>query len=63
MRHADRLVDEIRKPFAFENKQLALDASIGLAIFPDDGTELDPLIEKADQAMYAIKRTRKTHRA
>jgi len=63
MRHADRLIGEIRKPFSFEDNQLALDASIGVAIFPDDGTELDPLIEKADQAMYAVKRTNKTHRA
>ena len=61
-RHADRLANEIRKPFSFEGKELALDASIGLALFPDDGIELDTLIEKADQAMYAIKRTRKTHR-
>jgi diguanylate cyclase (GGDEF)-like protein len=60
--HADRLGDEIRRPFAFEDNQLALDASIGLAIFPDDGTETDALVEKADQAMYAIKRTRKTRR-
>jgi diguanylate cyclase (GGDEF)-like protein len=63
VRHADRLADEIRRPFSFEDTQLALDASIGLAIFPDDGTETDALIEKADQSMYAIKRTRKTHRA
>ena len=62
-RHADRLADEIRRPFAFEDNELALEASIGLAIFPDDGTETDALIEKADQAMYAIKRTRKTGRA
>jgi GGDEF domain-containing protein len=46
-----------------EGKRLALDASVGVAIFPDDGNELDPLIEKADQAMYAVKRTHKTHRA
>ena len=63
LRHADRLASEIRRPFSFEDNQVALDASIGLAIFPDDGTDLDALIEKADQAMYAIKRTRKTHRA
>jgi predicted signal transduction protein with EAL and GGDEF domain len=57
------LANEIPQPFSFEEHQVALDASIGLAIFPDDGTELDALIEAADQAMYAIKRTRKTRRA
>jgi diguanylate cyclase (GGDEF)-like protein len=60
--HTDRIADEIGRPFSFEDSQLALGASIGLAIFPDDGTEMDSLIEKADQAMYAVKRTRKTHR-
>ncbi|OIQ88046.1 putative diguanylate cyclase YeaP [mine drainage metagenome] len=59
LRHADRLAEEIRRPFSFEDKALALDASIGLAVFPEDGTDMDSLIEKADQAMYAVKRARK----
>ena len=57
--YADKLTEEIRRPFAFEDKPLELDASIGLATFPDDGTEVETLIEKADQAMYAVKRKRK----
>ena len=63
VRHIDRLVDQIRRPFAFEDNQLGLDASIGMATYPDDGTEMEVLIEKADQAMYAVKRMRKAHRA
>ena len=63
LRHADRLADEIRQPFCFENTHLALDASIGLATFPDDGTDMTVLIEAADQAMYAVKRERKAGRA
>jgi len=59
---SDRLAAEIRQPFSFGDSPLPLDASIGVAIFPDDGTEMESLIEKADQAMYAVKRTRKTHR-
>ena len=57
--YADRLADQIRQPFLFEDHHLNLDASIGLATFPDDGTEVETLIEKADREMYAIKRTRK----
>ncbi len=60
LRHADRLAEEIRQPFTFEDKDLTLDASIGLAVFPEDGADMDSLIEKADQAMYAVKRTRKS---
>jgi diguanylate cyclase (GGDEF)-like protein len=59
---AQRIADEIRLPFRFEDKSVPLDASIGMAVFPDDGVEIETLIESADKAMYAVKRTRKTHR-
>jgi GGDEF domain-containing protein len=49
-------------PFAFEERPLPLGASIGMAVFPDDGTEIRSLLETADQSMYAVKRTRKGHR-
>jgi len=57
--HTNRLADAIRRPFSFENSPIALDASIGLAVFPDDGIEMDSLLDRADQAMYAVKRKRK----
>jgi diguanylate cyclase (GGDEF)-like protein len=56
--HADRLDGDIRRPFSFEGVPLALAASIGVATFPDDGGDVDILVERADQAMYAVKRTR-----
>lgn len=56
---AERITAEIRQPFAFEDRPLSLDASVGVAVFPDDGKEMDALIEKADQSMYTIKRSRK----
>ncbi len=62
MRHVDRLSAAIGEPFAFEGRSLPLGASVGLVTCPEDGAELDVLMEKADQAMYAIKRTRATHR-
>ncbi|MCW8093148.1 sensor domain-containing diguanylate cyclase [Alteromonas sp. ASW11-130] len=43
----------------FEGNVLPLDASIGSAIFPDDGLSSAILIEKADQRMYERKRTKK----
>ena len=33
-----------------------------MAVFPHDGAEIETLIESADKAMYAVKRTRKNHR-
>jgi len=49
------MAERIRDPFEFEGRPLRLGASIGLAICPEDGTEMDRLIEIADQAMYAVK--------
>jgi diguanylate cyclase (GGDEF)-like protein len=63
VRHADQLAAEISRPFSFEDNPLALGASIGLATFPTDGIEMDALIERADQAMYEVKRARKAIRA
>lgn len=56
--HTARLADAIRQPFHFENMPLSLEASIGHAICPDDGTDIDVLIDRADQAMYERKRAR-----
>jgi len=44
----------------FEELRLPLGASVGLALFADDATELADLLDFADQAMYADKRRRKT---
>jgi diguanylate cyclase (GGDEF)-like protein len=44
----------------FEGHRLPLRASVGLALFADDATELADLLDFADQAMYADKRRRKS---
>lgn len=62
-RQVRRIAEKIRQPFAFEERDLKLDASIGFAIFPDDAKELEPLIDQADQAMYRVKRARKAEGA
>lgn len=54
-----RIDYKITKPFQFEDKKINLRASIGYALFDEDGIELDVLIEKADKSMYKEKRARK----
>ncbi|GFP76497.1 sensor domain-containing diguanylate cyclase [Clostridium fungisolvens] len=54
-----RMDFEITKPFEFEGQEIKLRASIGYALFKEDGIELDVLIEKADKSMYEVKRERK----
>lgn len=55
---ADRLSTLLDEALLFERRRLPLSASIGVAVFPDDGDQPDVLLETADQAMYAIKRQR-----
>jgi predicted signal transduction protein with EAL and GGDEF domain len=58
-----RIHDAIRLPYQCLGHQLSTDASIGIALAPQDGTDLDQLIKNADLAMYAAKADgRRTHR-
>ncbi len=56
---AHRLEALISTGFEFNDQRLALGASIGSAVFPDDGSEPDSLLDAADRAMYQVKRGRK----
>ena len=49
------LYEAIRSPCFCLGHQLSTNASIGIALAPQDGTELDQLIKNADLAMYAAK--------
>ncbi|PNH81457.1 sensor domain-containing diguanylate cyclase [Vibrio diazotrophicus] len=51
-----RLESEVTKQLLYENKVIALKASIGYALAPQDGTEIEELIDLADQRMYSVKR-------
>jgi diguanylate cyclase (GGDEF)-like protein/PAS domain S-box-containing protein len=58
-----RLYEAIRQPYQCLGHHLTTDASIGIALAPQDGTELDQLIKHADLAMYGAKAEgRRTHR-
>jgi diguanylate cyclase (GGDEF)-like protein/PAS domain S-box-containing protein len=58
-----RIHAAIRQPYQCLGHQLSTDASIGIALAPRDGTELDQLIKNADLAMYGAKADgRRTHR-
>jgi diguanylate cyclase (GGDEF)-like protein len=60
---ANRLHDAIRLPCNCLGHQISTDASIGIALAPCDGTDLDQLLKHADLAMYAAKADgRHTHR-
>jgi diguanylate cyclase (GGDEF)-like protein/PAS domain S-box-containing protein len=58
-----RIHQAIRQPYECLGHQLTTDGSIGIALAPSDGTDLDQLIKNADLAMYAAKADgRRTYR-
>jgi diguanylate cyclase (GGDEF)-like protein len=52
---ATRALDTIRAPYDCLGHQLTSDASIGIALAPQHGTDLDQILKNADLAMYAAK--------
>ncbi len=52
---AERIVHCFQKPFDIEGAQVAITASLGVAIFPGDGEDAETLIKNADIAMYRSK--------
>lgn len=55
-RIANRLVDSIRLPFEISGHQVFLGVSIGIAVFPQDGSDPETLLRHADLAMAHAKR-------
>ncbi|WDR88725.1 diguanylate cyclase domain-containing protein [Burkholderia ambifaria] len=54
-----RLARKVGEPFEFDGHPLRLGVSVGIAMLPDDGTDMNALIEHADREMYEVKRTRR----
>jgi diguanylate cyclase (GGDEF)-like protein/PAS domain S-box-containing protein len=52
---AEKLLRVLQEPFAVAGQQFTLSASIGIAIFPDDGSDPTVLLQYADGAMYVAK--------
>jgi diguanylate cyclase (GGDEF)-like protein len=50
-----RVFDVIRTPFECHDHQVTSDASVGVAVAPQHGTDLDQILKNADLAMYAAK--------
>lgn len=53
---ADKLLEIIDKPFKMDNHELIVTASIGIAVYPDDGVDQETLSKNADTAMYMAKK-------
>jgi diguanylate cyclase (GGDEF)-like protein len=54
---AERVANSLRTPFELEQIVVDVEASVGIAITPTDGTDVETLLQKADVAMYRAKET------
>ena len=52
---ATRVIEALRKPFDIEGHRFEIGASVGIALYPDDGGNADTLMRAADAAMYRVK--------
>ena len=55
LRLARRVHEMMRRPFILEGREVVVTASIGIAIYPDDGQNAASLLKHADTAMYHAK--------
>jgi diguanylate cyclase (GGDEF)-like protein/PAS domain S-box-containing protein len=52
---AGKIMSVLSEPFHIEVHEASISASVGIAVYPDDGDGFDPLLKKADTAMYHAK--------
>jgi diguanylate cyclase (GGDEF)-like protein len=54
-RAMERLLKLLEKPFDLQDHEVCVTASVGIAVFPEDGDEPETLLKNADVAMYHAK--------
>ncbi|MGE4543408.1 MAG: putative bifunctional diguanylate cyclase/phosphodiesterase [Pedobacter sp.] len=54
----EKILTTLSKEYRINNHHIAITASIGVAVFPDDGISADLLLRNADTAMYVAKEER-----
>ncbi len=52
---AEKILKTLKKPVTIADNKVTLSASIGIAVFPEDGTHIEQLLRAADSAMYHAK--------
>jgi diguanylate cyclase (GGDEF)-like protein len=52
---ARRIIDSLVEPFVIYKQEIHISGSIGIALYPTDGTTADELLKNADIAMYHAK--------
>ena len=57
----EKIMSSISLPFLIDQQSIHVSVSIGIALFPNDGTDIKILLKKADEAMYRVKEEGKSN--
>ncbi|MDC7223683.1 MAG: diguanylate cyclase [Spirochaetales bacterium] len=52
---ARRIIDELSHPYFVNEKSVKIGVSMGISFFPEQGSDLEDLLKKADMALYCAK--------
>jgi diguanylate cyclase (GGDEF)-like protein len=52
---ARKINDALSRPFLLRDHECSIGVSIGISLYPEDGTDPETLVKKADGAMYRVK--------
>src|SRR5205807_2577138 len=52
---AEQVLEALTRPVVLDGMDIDLQASVGVALFPEHGQDVDSLVQKADVAMYQAK--------
>ena len=52
---AQKIIDTLSDPIGLEGRDITVTPSIGISVFPEDGSDAETLIRNADAAMYHAK--------
>lgn len=52
---ARRIIETLAAPFRLNENEVSIGASVGIALYPHDGSDVDTLIKNADTAMHHAK--------
>jgi diguanylate cyclase (GGDEF)-like protein len=58
-RTAEKILEAGAKPFEIDGASCKVGFSMGIAVFPDDGSSIERIVGAADSAMYSVKRGKK----
>ena len=55
MQRADQFINRLKEAFTIDQNNIVINASVGIAVYPDHGTTISSLLSHADFAMYEAK--------